>query len=88
MTHYKEGTIECIDYLYDNMPREAFIGYLEGNIKKYMHRWRYKGQDLADLNKAADYLYALRQVIDGHPPCFLPTEMEGITQSMDLEWSD
>ena len=40
--HYSYGSIECVEYLYDNMPMEAFIGGLEWNVKKYLHRWRYK----------------------------------------------
>ena len=41
--HYGEGKIECIDYLKDNMDVMMFMGYLEGNVKKYLHRYRYKG---------------------------------------------
>lgn len=54
--HYKTGDIECIDYLKDNLPKEAFKGYLEGNVKKYLHRWRYKNKPSEDLNKARWYL--------------------------------
>lgn len=54
--HYNIGTIECIDYLKDNMPKDAFIGYLEGNVKKYLHRWRYKVKPTEDLKKAQWYL--------------------------------
>ncbi len=54
--HYSTGTIECIDYLKDNLPTEAYHGYLEGNIKKYMHRWRRKGDPVGDLKKAHVYL--------------------------------
>ena len=53
--HYNHGSIECIDYLKDNMTDEAFQGYLEGNTKKYLHRWRFKGKD-KDLQKARWYL--------------------------------
>lgn len=60
-THYAFGQIECIDYLKDNMPREAFLGYLEGNFKKYSHRWRYKGKQMEDLDKANWYLNRLRE---------------------------
>ena len=62
-SHYNDGTIECIDYLQDNMPYEAFIGYLEGNVKKYMHRWRYKN-GVEDLKKAGWYLSYLVDTID------------------------
>ncbi len=33
---------------------EEFIGYLRGNIAKYMHRWRYKN-GIEDLQKAQWY---------------------------------
>lgn len=55
-THYNHGEIECIDYLKDNMPYEAFLGYLEGNLKKYLHRFRHKGKPVEDLKKAQWYL--------------------------------
>jgi len=54
--HYTGGSIECWDYLKDNMPREAYLGGLEWNIKKYLHRWRYKKNPLEDLKKARVYL--------------------------------
>jgi hypothetical protein len=63
--HYTFGTIECIDYLKDNMPREAFLGYLEGNFKKYSHRWRYKGKAVEDLSKASWYLNYLQKELQG-----------------------
>jgi len=54
-THYGTGNIECIEYIEDFLKREEFIGYLRGNIAKYMHRWRYKN-GLEDLHKARWYL--------------------------------
>ena len=63
--HYTYGNIECIDYLRDNMPYEAFLGFLEGNAKKYMHRWRHKGKPVEDLKKAVWYLERLIQELDG-----------------------
>lgn len=62
--HYNIGTIECIDYLKDNMPKEAFIGYLEGNVKKYLHRWRYKVKPTEDLKKAQWYLDRLIKEVE------------------------
>ena len=62
-SHYNDGTIECIEYLQDNMPYEAFVGYLEGNVKKYMHRWRYKN-GVEDLKKAGWYLSYLIDTIE------------------------
>lgn len=58
--HYNQGEIECIDYLRDNLSDEGFRGYLEGNAKKYMHRWRYKG-GIQDLEKAQWYLARLTE---------------------------
>ena len=58
--HYNTGEIECIEYLKDNLPEQAFLGYLEGNTKKYLHRWRYKGKASQDLEKAKWYLSYLQ----------------------------
>ena len=63
--HYGEGKIECIDYLKDNMDVMMFMGYLEGNIKKYLHRYRYKGKPLEDLKKAQGYLNRLIEEMEG-----------------------
>lgn len=63
--HYTYGNIECIDYLRDNMPYEAFLGFLEGNAKKYMHRWRHKGKPVEDIGKAIWYLDRLIEELEG-----------------------
>jgi hypothetical protein len=68
--HYGTGDIECVDYLYDNMPREAFIGWLEGSFKKYTHRWRYKENPIKDLRKARDFLSVLIDVLEDKKPEF------------------
>ena len=62
-SHYGNGKIECIDYLEDFMTTEEFIGYLRGNIGKYLHRWRYKN-GLEDLRKSDWYLKKLITVIE------------------------
>ena len=48
--HYKNKNIQPWDYIIAND-----IGYLEGNIIKYISRWREKN-GLADLAKAKHYL--------------------------------
>ena len=63
--HYNTGSIECIEYLQDNMSWEGFTGYLEGNCKKYLHRWRYKAKPLEDLKKARWYLDRLIEELEG-----------------------
>lgn len=66
-SHYKSGKVECIDYLKDNMPFDNYLGYLEGNCKKYLHRWRYKKKPLEDLKKAQWYLSRLiKELEDEH----------------------
>ena len=52
-SHYKQGNIECIDYLRDSMGAGSHV--CEGNVKKYIHRWRGKN-GLEDLKKAQVYL--------------------------------
>jgi hypothetical protein len=52
-THYKDKSIQPWDYIAANN-----IGYFEGNIIKYVSRWRSKG-GIDDLNKAAHYLKKL-----------------------------
>ena len=61
--HYTQGNIECIRYLEDSLG-DGFSYYLEGSIKKYLHRWRYKNafnheKQVEDLKKALFYLTAL-----------------------------
>lgn len=64
-SHYGNGQIECIDYMKDNMAPEMFMGFLEGNTKKYLHRFRHKGKPVEDLRKARWYLDRLIQEYEG-----------------------
>lgn len=65
-SHYNTGgSIECIDYIKDFLSGEEYIGYLRGNIAKYLHRWRYKN-GLEDLKKAKVYLGWLIEAV-GEP---------------------
>lgn len=59
--HYGQGNIECIEYIEDFLSTEEYIGYLRGNIAKYLHRWRDKNGK-QDLHKAAWYLERLADV--------------------------
>jgi hypothetical protein len=63
-SHYNNGEIECIDYIKSFLTREEYIGYLRGNIAKYMHRFRYKGKPIEDLKKADWYKAKLNEVIE------------------------
>ena len=64
-SHYNNGSIECIDYLKDNLSWEGYTGFLEGNCKKYLHRWRLKKKPLEDLKKARWYLERLISELEG-----------------------
>lgn len=66
-SHYNTGKVECIEYLKDNMPFDNYLGYLEGNAKKYLHRWRYKKKPLEDLKKAQWYLNRLVKELEDGP---------------------
>jgi|APSaa5957512535_1039671.scaffolds.fasta_scaffold345493_1 hypothetical protein len=56
--HYNNNKIECIHYLEDSLG-DGFTYYLEGNVKKYLHRWYYKTATVEDLRKARWYLEKL-----------------------------
>jgi hypothetical protein len=60
--HYMDRQIQPWDYIVSND-----LGFLEGNIIKYVTRWKYKnGAD--DLRKAQHYLAKLIEVADGTDP--------------------
>ena len=60
--HYKSGVVEGIDAIQASLPREQFIGYLNGNVIKYVWRMAYKGKPVEDLRKARWYLERLIEV--------------------------
>lgn len=48
--HYSDLKIQPIEYIYANN-----LNYFEGNVIKYITRWRKKG-GISDLNKAKHYI--------------------------------
>jgi hypothetical protein len=48
--HYKDMAIQPVEFIHANG-----IGYMEGNVIKYVTRWR-KKNGLADLQKARHYI--------------------------------
>jgi len=59
-SHYKDNVIQPWDYIVAND-----LGYLEGNVVKYVSRWKNKN-GVEDLKKAQHYLAKLIEVaIDG-----------------------
>jgi hypothetical protein len=57
-SHYKGEGIECIDYIKERSSKEEFLGYLNGNLIKYVHRWKNKN-GVEDLRKARWYIERL-----------------------------
>ena len=53
--------IEPFDYIHDNQ-----MGFAEGNVVKYITRWRYKENGIEDLYKAKQYIDMLiaKELID------------------------
>jgi hypothetical protein len=49
-SHYKDSKIQPIEYILENN-----IGYIEGNVIKYVSRWKQKN-GVQDLKKARHYL--------------------------------
>lgn len=49
-SHYKDFPIQPVEFIHRNN-----IPYIEGNVIKYVARWRDKG-GLADLEKAKHYI--------------------------------
>ena len=57
-SHYTRFAIKPIEFIEANN-----LGYLEGNVIKYVCRYPYKGSPLRDLQKARDYLdHLIRKV--------------------------
>ena len=56
--HYKQGDVECIEAI-KAATGDGYQGYLQGNIMKYIWRYRAKGQAVNDLKKAEWYLKEL-----------------------------
>ena len=61
--HYNVSGVECIDAL-AAATGEGFEFYLQGNIMKYLWRYRYKN-GTQDLNKARWYLDKLIYEVEG-----------------------
>jgi hypothetical protein len=52
-SHYKDLPIQPVEYIHANA-----LGYFEGNVIKYVSRWR-KKNGVADLEKAKHYIELL-----------------------------
>jgi len=57
-SHYNFAGVECIDAIRAATGEEGFSYYLQGNIMKYLWRYKYKN-GVEDLRKAQWYLNVL-----------------------------
>lgn len=63
-SHYKDLKIQPVEYIHANN-----IGYMEGNVIKYVSRWRAKN-GIKDLEKAKHYIELLIQLeTEGSEKC-------------------
>lgn len=53
--HYKQGHIETLALMKAVMSREAYLGFLQGNMIKYTIRAPFKGSKEIDYDKAKFY---------------------------------
>ena len=60
--HYNKAGIETIDMI-ESVTGDGFEAYLQGNILKYLCRYKYKN-GVEDLKKAQWYLNKLIEVYD------------------------
>ena len=60
--HYNKAGIETIDII-QSVTKDGFEAYLQGNILKYVCRYRYKQNAVEDLEKARWYLNRLIETV-------------------------
>ena len=63
-SHYTNGDVECIDAIRSSMNFPSFCGYLQGNIMKYVWRYRLKEHPVEDLKKARWYMDKLIETLE------------------------
>jgi hypothetical protein len=61
--HYTSGGIETIDFIKAKLTTEEFIGYLKGNILKYVSRAGKKDDAKKDIEKAQWYIKKLTETM-------------------------
>ena len=67
--HYQAGGIETIEVIRAKLGPEGFGYYCEGNVRKYLDRWRHK-DGVRDLRKAQVYLDWLLTEAQIKPPTY------------------
>lgn len=57
--HYTQGDVECIDAIKASMDPKEYIGFLKGQVIKYIWRFEKKNNPSEDLKKCRFYLKKL-----------------------------
>jgi hypothetical protein len=73
-THYRELAIQPVEFIHANG-----IGYMEGNVIKYVTRWRSKG-GIADLHKAKHYIDLLIELEQKQTAPSMAAWTEGVSR--------
>lgn len=76
--HYKDKAIQPWDFVVSNN-----LGYLEGNVIKYITRWRQKG-GVEDLRKAKHYIEKLIEMETG--TAAPETDADALLRSQRATW--
>ncbi len=76
--HYKDKAIQPWDFIVSNN-----LGYLEGNVVKYITRWRQKG-GVEDLRKAKHYIEKLIEMETG--TAAPETDADALLRSQRATW--
>ncbi len=63
-SHYTAGGIEVIDFLTAKMSQDELVGYLKGNVLKYLSRAGKKWDVVEDYKKAQWYMNRLIKVLE------------------------
>lgn len=63
-SHYTAGSIECIDAIKSALSNNEYIGYLKGQVMKYVWRMGLKGSVIVDAKKAEWYMDRLNEEIE------------------------
>lgn len=63
--HYqaKDGRMECIEWIEEFLTEEEHVGYLKGQVLKYLWRYDDKGKPVEDLEKSRFYLDKLIEAV-------------------------
>ena len=64
-SHYKQGTIECIDAMRQQFTKEEVVAFCKLNAFKYLWRSNHKGTPQQDIDKANWYLSQISSTYKG-----------------------